>query len=665
MKGRFMTEEIQEEYYESYNIKEDNNPEISKQSEDYYDINIAIIKEKHPHVYKMVKAYEEGTYKSKTENVFDEVYLAHNDTGQVVNIVVSKNGQNYLVCDHKDPIDQAKTWMETTIDDNNKIEIVYGLGCGYHIEAILEKYPYKRIMIVEPNVKLLLYLISSRDMTTILNKCWIFLEEEFDQFLKNFLQLYWDAKNKGVFKLQIINVYNLVFSDIWIQFRDKFKEQMNALTVDTTTRKFLTELWLNNYTKNIYKLKDASNCDGFLGKFKNVPGILVSAGSSLEGNVHLLNEIKDKCLIVSASSARLSMKQFDVSPHMFITVDASDGETRIVENVENDNEYMVYSNQLTPKSLDIYDGKKIFINYNSDFYTVNFMNWAGIQSGHIMSAPSVANTCYDFLYKLGCNPIIFIGQDLSFTKNKQYAGKIDYGIDMEEQEWIDNGYPQVDDMYGNKVFTMPPFLAMRNCFEDQIRMTKMLNPELDVINCTEGGLNILGARNEKLADIIKDFSKQEINVIDLIEELYQNSMFEDYTEKIEQFNKMLFDELQGLKKMIQEQYVKLDEVEKFRITKNNHKEFDALLTETDLMSKQREATIIYKLMLSPLLQVDLYQIGIKFVQENEKEKDFKKKRKAYLKTLREQIGMIEGKIDYVEGLLKGKDNEEVIMDDIE
>ena len=642
---------------ENYEIKLDNNPEISKQSEKYYDINMAIIEKKHLHVYKKIKDYEDSTYISKVEGIFDAVYLAHNENGEIQNVVIEKSGNNYLLCDHKDPYDQAKKWMETTIDDNNNIELLYGCGLGYHIEAIIDKYPSKRLIIIEPSIELFLYLINTRDMSKILNKCWLLVEEEFDQFLKNFLQLYWDAKNKGVFKLQIINVYNLIFDKVWIEFRDKFKEQMNALTVDTTTRKILTKLWLNNYTKNIYKMKDASNCDGFLGKFKNVPGILVSAGSSLEGNVHLLNNIKDKCLIVSASSARLSMKQFDVSPHMFVTVDASDGETRIVDGIENDNEYMVYSNQLCPESLNIYNGKKIFINYNSDFYTVNFLNWAGIQSGHIMSAPSVANTCYDYLYKLGCNPIIFIGQDLSFTKNKQYAGDIDYGLDMEEQEFIDNGYIQVKDIYGDKVFTMPPFLAMRNCFEDQIRMTKMLNPDLDVINCTEGGLNIQGVRNEKLEDIIKEFSEQEISVIDLIEELYQNSMFEDYTEKIEQFNKMLFDELQGLKEMIQQQYVKLKEVEKFKINKNNHKEFDALLTETDLMSHTRESLMIYKLLLSPLLQVDLYQMGIKFVQENEKEKDFKKKRKAYLNTLREQIGLIESKIEYVEGLLNDKDTE--------
>lgn len=634
--------------------------ETNKQSNEFYNINISLLEKKHPHIFKLVKAYEDGTYISKVKDAFGLVSLGHADNGEIINVIVEKNNNKYFLCDHNNPQEQANKWLELTIDETNKIELIFGMGLGYNIEAILEKYSSKRIMIIEPSIELFVYLISSRDMSKIFdnNKCWILLEDEFDTFLKNFLILYWDAKNKGIFKLQSINIYSLIFNEIWDEFREKFKKQMNALVVDTTTRKMLTELWLTNYITNIPRMKDASNADGFLGKFKDVPGILVSAGSSLEGNVHLLKDIKDKCLILSASSARIAMKQFDVSPHMFMTVDASEGESRIVENVENDNEYMVYSNQLAPKSLEIYDGKKIFINYNSDFYTTNFLVWAGIQSGLVMSAPSVANTCFDYLVRLGCNPIIFIGQDLSFTKNKQYAGEIDYGVDMEEQGFKDAGYPLVEDIYGNGVYTMPPFLAMRNCFEDQIKSAKLGNPDLDVINCTEGGISIDGARNEKLEDIIKTFDNisQENSVINLIEQLYQNNMFNDFSEKISNFNKFLLAELDGLTNQINEQKKMLNKVERFKVTKTKESKakFDKLLISADQMSRVREQTMIYKLLLSPLLQVDLYQMGIKFVQENEHEKDFVKKRKVYLKTLREQIKMIEDKIEMVKGLLSEK-----------
>jgi hypothetical protein len=630
--------EIQSEETQSYN--------------EFYELNMTTLQQKHKHIYDKIKAYEDGTYKSKASDMYEGIYLAHKDDEDksIVNIVIHKNNENYMVCDHNNPLDQAQQWLEKSIDASNKVEIVFGMAMGIHIELLMDKYPEKKILILEPSVELLIYLISSRDMTKIFNKCWLLLEEDFDIFLKNFMLLYWDARNKGIFKLQAINVYSIVFDKVWNEFREKFKKQMNALIVDTSTRKMKTELWLKNYISDIRRLKEASNADGFLGKFKNMPGILVSAGASLEGNVHLLKDIKDKCLMLSASSARLSMKQHSVSPHMFMTVDADEGEKRIVENVDNDNEYMVYSNQLTPKSLEIYDGKKIFINYNSDFYTTNFLAWAGIQSGAVMSAPSVANTCFDFLYRLGCNPIIFVGQDLAFTKNKQYAGKIDYGVDMQEDEFKNAGYPVVEDICGNQVYTMPSFLAMRNCFEDQIRQAKLENPDLVVLNCTEGGLNIEGADNKRLEDVIKDFT--EINVVNLIDVLYQESMFGDFTDKIDEFNKFLVAELDGLKKLTDQQKEMLDKIEKFKVKSKEHKDkFDKLLRQTDHLSKIREDAMIYKLLVSPLIQVDLFQMGIKFVAENEHETNFEKKRKVYLSTLREQIGIIEGKVEMVKELL--------------
>lgn len=637
------------DYVVDIEVCENKKPELSKK---YYDMNLEIIKEKHPHINKLIESYLKNEYISKTKNCFDSVYLANNEDGNIVNIVIKKDNENYLICDHINPEKQAQEWIETCIDNVNKIELIYGMGMGYHIDAIINKYPTKKIMIIEPSIELFIYILSTRDLSNILNKCWILIEESFDVFLKNFLQLYWDAKNKGVFKLQIINVYNLVFSDIWVEFRDKFKNQMNALNVDTTTRKILTELWLSNYIKNIKELKNASNCDGFLNKFKGIPAILVSAGASLEKNIHLLKDVKDKCLIMSASSARLSMKQFGVSPHLFFTVDASEGEIRIVKDVENENEYMVYSNQIYPESLKVFDGKKIFINYNSDFYTINFLNWAGIKSGHIMSAPSVANTCFDMLVKLGCNPIIFIGQDLSFVKNKQYAGTIDYGLDMEEEEWIKQGYPQVDDIYGEKVFTMPTFLAMKNCFEDQITLVKKLFPELDIINCTEGGIGIGGVRNEKLQDVIENF-KDEINVTKLIEELYKESLFNDPSEKIKEFNKMLVKQLNDLEKSILEQKKTLKKAKDFKVTsQEKSEEFNQLLSEIDNISKHRESLPIYKLLLSPVLQVDLFQMGVNFVKENEHETNFEKRRKSYVETLRNQLNLILKKLGKIRDWLE-------------
>ncbi|MFA5558846.1 MAG: 6-hydroxymethylpterin diphosphokinase MptE-like protein [Methanofastidiosum sp.] len=619
---------------------------------EFYNKNMEVLKEKHPHIYNKIKAYEDGTYKSKVTDLYNSICLVHDDNGKVLNVVISKNKENYLVCDHNNPIKQSKQWVDISIDETNKVELIFGIGMAHHIELILEKYPKKRIFIIEPSVELFIYLISSRDMTKIFDKVWMLLEEDFDIFMKNFLVLYWDARNKGTFKLQAINLYSIVFDTVWNEFKEKLRKQINSLTVDTATRKMKTQLWLTNYIANIKNMKYASNANGFLGKFKNVPAILVSAGPCLEKNIDLLEGIKDKCLMLSASSARLSMKKHNVSPHMFMTVDASDGETAIVENVDtDDNEYMIYSNQLTPKSLEIYDGKKIFINYNSDFYTTHFLAWARRNYGLIMSAPSVANTCFDFLYKLGCNPIIFVGQDLAFTNNRQYAGNLSHGMNAPEQEFKNAGYPLVEDIYGNQVYTMPSFLSMRTCFEDQIKRAKLANPDLEVINCTEGGLNIEGARNEKLEDVIKEF--EDNNVISLIDELYQANMFDDFTDKILEFNKFLVTELDGLKKLTEDQNKALDKVKKFRIkTQKDKDKFDKLIKAADYMSKVREGTFIYKLLISPLLQVDLFQMGIQFVKENEHEKNFEKKRKVYVETLKQQIKMIEEKIDWVRELLK-------------
>jgi len=95
-----------------------------------------------------------------------------------------------------------------------------------------------------------------------------------------------------------------------------------------------------------------------VGKFKGIPGILVSAGPSLEKNIHLLKGLEDKCVIMAAGTAVRIMEDFGLAPHFMVGIDAGAKEGEIHSNVKNKDIYFIYSNQVSTYSVDGYKGPK-------------------------------------------------------------------------------------------------------------------------------------------------------------------------------------------------------------------------------------------------------------------------------------------------------------------
>jgi hypothetical protein len=115
--------------------------------------------------------------------------------------------------------------------------------------------------------------------------------------------------------------------------------------------------------------------------------------------------------------------------------------------------------------------------------------------------PSVSMAALDMLYIMGCNPIIIIGQDLSFKDNRNYA---DANADTLTEHQKNSAIPDVD-IYGNPVYTYNEYKTMQN--ELELLNIKYKN-KVNIFNATEGGLNIYGMENVKFIDVYKKYIAQ-------------------------------------------------------------------------------------------------------------------------------------------------------------
>ncbi len=462
-----------------------------------YQRNISLIKNKIPTVYHALTA--EKNFPDKVE------YIPRED-----NFVIL--GNNYRVHMHS-KYDQEREvkFLLDKIQGSIDTIILFGFGNGRAIQEISTRFPeLKHLIIVDPNPEPLLsflqrWEISSifkyfPDITFVINKT----VKEAEHILEQVI-----PKNNRLTVLSHLT-YQIIYPGYYDALWQKLRSIIRFTAINTVTTEAFRKKWAVNVWRN---LRYTSVDIGSFSKILNgVPAILVSAGPSLNKNIHLLKQAKSRALMVAAGSAMTILNSHGIIPHFRIAIDPSNPNEKLFDKVDTAACPLIYSNRLFHGILPNYKAAKIHIAFRDDDFLENYiLNRADVPSMSIQSGFSVANTAMDVLIKLGCSKIILVGQDLCYTGGKLHAKGA-----WDEQYETTRQTDEALDIFGNQVFTDKPFLSMKQLFETLIAGAS----EVHFTNATEGGLAIKGAPNKTLAEVIEQDLNVEYNFTDEITKIW-------------------------------------------------------------------------------------------------------------------------------------------------
>jgi hypothetical protein len=145
------------------------------------------------------------------------------------------------------------------------------------------------------------------------------------------------------------------------------------------------------------------------------------------------------------------------------------------------------------------------------------------QKGSVDQGGSVAHLNFSLAHHMGCNPITFIGQDLSLTQNSHFeqvdaGGKIevvdgnilwsvtDPNSHLTDQVSSMGPAQYVPGYFGNVVLTNIGLVSFITAFENMIKNTKNT-----IYNCTEGGVKLKGTKQCSLQKYLNKFCNTKIN----------------------------------------------------------------------------------------------------------------------------------------------------------
>lgn len=460
--------------------------------------NVRLLKARYPEIASRVAA------SGSSESAGIEVYRARSG---LPTLAVSRGDRTIHLHSTYDPEAEARRWVEslTTGASVMKSVVVLGLGLGYHIEQLLNRYPACRCIVVEPDVRVLAAACKARDLRRLLQ--YPSLELVVTPTADGIAQHEYRIIAGDVLVHPEVVVWppsRRLHDELWRQVQARVSNLLRQRIVNVATENTFSVQWLINFFANLLLSVEDPGVQHLLSPFAGRPAIVVSAGPSLDRNGHLLSLAKGRALIVAAGSAIKPLRRLGVEPDLLVSIDPSENNYRLhFQDLDSTGLPLVYAPtiyQLIPRN---YAGPRFVAGLDVFPFADWLFSAIGEPKGVLASGPSVANTAWDLLRQMGCHPIILVGQDLAYTDNRTHAAGTAHAQTVNPAPAEEaSRFIRVPGIDGQPVLSTRVFVTMREFFEQRIAQYR---GKTLTINSTERGARIAGADTLPLKEAIATY----------------------------------------------------------------------------------------------------------------------------------------------------------------
>ncbi len=244
-------------------------------------------------------------------------------------------------------------------------------------------------------------------------------------------------------------------------------------------RKFAGRYLLNTL-RNLGVIGRSGDVGALVGAFRGVPGVVVSAGPSLDENIRDLRALAGRTVIIAVDTSLRPLLLAGIQPHLVVAVDPSETNGRHLRDLpDTGRTHLVAEGSLDPAAFDAF-ADRVFTFKVSDHEPWPWFRSHGLDRALLRAWGSVATSAFDLALNLGCDPIVFAGQDLAYTGGRPYCRGTTFEIDWATAVangstlpglWA--GWPSMQsakpapDIHGRPTPTTPALLAFRDWLTEQ------------------------------------------------------------------------------------------------------------------------------------------------------------------------------------------------------
>lgn len=271
-----------------------------------------------------------------------------------------------------------------------------------------------------------------------------------------------------------------------------------------------------NITKNVGWYAACGGLSRLRDRHKGRPALIVSAGPSLRKNRHLLPQAKGRAVMIAVQTTLKPLVEMGVAPEYVTSLDYHDISARFFENLPAGlATELVAEPKVTDKVLGAYRGP---VTVTGNDFADALLREMRLDRPALRAGATVAHLSFYLARFMGCDPILFVGQDLGFSDGLTYLPGTSYdevwrpelgrfcSMDMKQWEQIVRERPilrRIPATGGGTMYTEERLFTYLQQFERDF--AEAAAEGVRVFDCTEGGALKRGAEAMTLSAALERF----------------------------------------------------------------------------------------------------------------------------------------------------------------
>ncbi len=444
-----------------------------------------------------------------------QLYSAKN--GEYV-IATERNSKIWYLNSRLDPEGAAEIFAERYRMRIFGTYFVFGLSDGRYIQKLLDKSDKtNQFIIYEPDISFFHLACCSFDLSNLIASERVFLYVP--DLIGNINTIIFRAinyLNRTIIEMCILPGYDILYQEQYAEFEDAIFSGVREAVMIKHTK---VGMGRKNPQHLLYHMKNIvfhSDCEQLRRKLceydlTNIPAIIVSAGPSLDKNVHELKKAQGRSFIIVVDAALRTVIKAGIRPNLVYSLDYKVPDY-FFEGIDMDGLIWICEGLTKPWILKQTNSKIFYVGYFCRYYSSLSIKTIGYALSGVPTGGSVSTSAFSVASYLGFKKIILVGQDLAFTSGVSHT-KGALGAFGNNSDYIKSrSIVQVESIDGELLDTDLQMWQYKSWFERTIRLN--MN-EIDVINATEGGANIVGAENRKLCDVVEQECTNSLDIYEI------------------------------------------------------------------------------------------------------------------------------------------------------
>ncbi|MFH1140041.1 MAG: 6-hydroxymethylpterin diphosphokinase MptE-like protein [Pseudomonadota bacterium] len=419
--------------------------------------------------------------------------------GQHDNLVLpASSGEKSFLHDPDEPEDaeriRAGDWAARL---KTKTGLVVGVGLGRRLAALAAAVPPDvRLLAVEENPALVKAALERRDFSTRLATGKLIFIPGSGPALGKFGASMMKSIQAGESTLLVDENCRRFFSASFSQTVLDWERSAGIIAIKTQAAAQGAAMLATNEMVNL----PLSLLSPDISRLKNIlagtPALVVSAGPSLENALPRLGRAAEKAAVIAAAPVLRSLLAHGLSPHLVGILDYGTSNHEVLLDVFASDVPLAFLEGTFPQVQRDYQGELVSVLHDRG----STFAWLGPHLGDRDPRPSGTNVgsfCLHLAVYLGADPIILVGQDLSFPDPASHSE----GVVGRKRLKISANDPHAIMLPSTAGGLVPSNLTLASFLEEFTLIIK--NAGRRVINTSPGGARIPGTLEMPLEEALE------------------------------------------------------------------------------------------------------------------------------------------------------------------